>query len=68
MRPKSDLGFDLTLINFRSLVPVHNLSYEVLNGTIEFVTFQLGCIQILGANGAVVEENGGLEVRKYQWI
>ena len=33
--------------------PFHNLSYELLHATIEFVMFVLCCISILGANGAV---------------
>ena len=38
--------------NLRDLVPIHNLSYEVLNSTIEFAMFELVCIPIFTVNGA----------------
>ena len=44
---------NLTLITSEVSFPFHNLSYEVLHGTNEFDMFELGCILILGTNGAL---------------
>ena len=46
---------NLTLITSEVSFPFHNLSYEVLQGTIEFVMFELGCMPILAANGAILK-------------
>ena len=46
---------NLTLTTSEASFPFHNLSYEVLQGTIEFVMFELGCMPILAVNGAILK-------------
>ena len=51
--PDSEIGYGWPgSHNLRALVPVHNLSYEVLNSTIEFSMFELDSIPIFTVNGS----------------
>ena len=47
------IEISLTLTASEASFPIHNLSYELLHATIEFVMFELGCVPILGIIGEV---------------
>ena len=52
---RSFLDTDLTLTTSEASFPFQNLSYEVFHRTIEFAMLELGCIPILGTNGAILK-------------